>query len=174
MERLKSLVENEKFGEKMHIEANWSHDILAALEPHNWRGSSQEAPAGGMTGTGVHMTDLFISMFGSVDGLFAQSSSQVLDFETGDLSVLMLKFKNGATGQLSVISKTPYYCRISAFGDNMWAEVRDLKHPMYKAENELTYCLIGDDPVKELFPACLLYTSPSPRDRQKSRMPSSA
>ena len=24
------------------------------------------------------------------------------------------------------------------------------------------------------FPACLLYTSPSPRDRQKSRMPSSA
>jgi len=24
---------------------------------------------------------------------------------------------------------------------------------MYKAENELTYCLIGDDPVKELFPA---------------------
>lgn len=153
MERLKSLIEDEKFGEKMHIEANWSHDILAALEPSNWRGSSQEAPAGGMTGTGVHMTDLFISMFGSVDGLFAQSSSQVLDFETGDLSALMLKFKNGATGQLSVISKTPYYCRISAFGDKMWAEVRDLKHPMYKAENELTYCLIGDDPVKELFPA---------------------
>ena len=25
-----------------------------------------------------------------------------------------------------------------------------------------------------LLPACLLYTSPSPRDRQKSRMPSSA
>ena len=25
-----------------------------------------------------------------------------------------------------------------------------------------------------LFPVCLLYTSPSPRDRQKSRMPSSA
>ena len=25
-----------------------------------------------------------------------------------------------------------------------------------------------------LYPACLLYTSPSPRDRQKSRMPSSA
>ena len=25
-----------------------------------------------------------------------------------------------------------------------------------------------------VFPVCLLYTSPSPRDRQKSRMPSSA
>ena len=28
--------------------------------------------------------------------------------------------------------------------------------------------------VKDLVYACLLYTSPSPRDRQKSRMPSSA
>ena len=28
--------------------------------------------------------------------------------------------------------------------------------------------------TREIFDACLLYTSPSPRDRQKSRMPSSA
>src|SRR5665213_3059619 len=28
--------------------------------------------------------------------------------------------------------------------------------------------------VEAVFPTCLLYTSPSPRDRQKSRMPSSA
>ena len=27
---------------------------------------------------------------------------------------------------------------------------------------------------KATYPSCLLYTSPSPRDRQKSRMPSSA
>ena len=27
---------------------------------------------------------------------------------------------------------------------------------------------------QDLYKACLLYTSPSPRDRQKSRMPSSA
>ena len=29
-------------------------------------------------------------------------------------------------------------------------------------------------PVRDHFGSCLLYTSPSPRDRQKSRMPSSA
>ena len=29
-------------------------------------------------------------------------------------------------------------------------------------------------PIVPLYVACLLYTSPSPRDRQKSRMPSSA
>ena len=32
----------------------------------------------------------------------------------------------------------------------------------------------GYDPVTTCDKACLLYTSPSPRDRQKSRMPSSA
>ena len=64
-----------------------------------------------------------------------------------------MKFKNGATGQLSVISKTPYYCRLTAFGDKMWAEVRDLKHPMFKAETELSFCEIGAEPIKDLFPA---------------------
>ena len=34
--------------------------------------------------------------------------------------------------------------------------------------------IAGDEMEIELFFACLLYTSPSPRDRQKSRMPSSA
>ena len=32
----------------------------------------------------------------------------------------------------------------------------------------------GSDPVSDEIDTCLLYTSPSPRDRQKSRMPSSA
>ena len=33
---------------------------------------------------------------------------------------------------------------------------------------------IGTETVDQLPEPCLLYTSPSPRDRQKSRMPSSA
>ena len=32
----------------------------------------------------------------------------------------------------------------------------------------------GMDVIVGLYKGCLLYTSPSPRDRQKSRMPSSA
>ena len=45
-----------------------------------------------------------------------------------------------------------------------WAELND--------ENTVIRVLVGDnnDPAGD----CLLYTSPSPRDRQKSRMPSSA
>ena len=35
-------------------------------------------------------------------------------------------------------------------------------------------CQVTEDTVEDFFNGCLLYTSPSPRDRQKSRMPSSA
>ena len=42
----------------------------------------------------------------------------------------------------------------------------DCQDKKYKGER--TELVIGDDNI------CLLYTSPSPRDRQKSRMPSSA
>mgnify|MGYP000296639481 CR=1 FL=1 len=43
-------------------------------------------------------------------------------------------------------------------------------------ENEATSITIFEDSLWEIikYTSCLLYTSPSPRDRQKSRMPSSA
>ena len=40
----------------------------------------------------------------------------------------------------------------------------------YRLENEHAQQLVAD----AIFQACLLYTSPSPRDRTRSRMPSSA
>ena len=49
----------------------------------------------------------------------------------------------------------------------------DLLHPgLYLHQHLLQFLLTTTVPV--LFTHCLLYTSPSPRDRQKSRMPSSA
>ena len=42
------------------------------------------------------------------------------------------------------------------------------------ALNQIDQRYLGEVEPSELFEGCLLYTSPSPRDRQRSRMPSSA
>ena len=51
------------------------------------------------------------------------------------------------------------------------------KNPVLYADySDPDVCRVGDDYylTSSSFNCCLLYTSPSPRDRQKSRMPSSA
>ena len=48
-----------------------------------------------------------------------------------------------------------------------WTELKEYA-------NEKGVKIIGDIPIYVALDSCLLYTSPSPRDRQKSRMPSSA
>ena len=50
--------------------------------------------------------------------------------------------------------------------------VTDVLNPFESEETEAQ--LVSEDGRIVLVPICLLYTSPSPRDRQKSRMPSSA
>ena len=47
-------------------------------------------------------------------------------------------------------------------------------HIMYEQEEHNPKNYISDPGITYTFESCLLYTSPSPRDRQKSRMPSSA
>ena len=60
---------------------------------------------------------------------------------------------------------------------------RDNPHPVYRAymQNKIAAAFQQDEVRQKVIPAymglikhCLLYTSPSPRDRTRSRMPSSA
>ena len=53
-----------------------------------------------------------------------------------------------------------------------WPSLFDLpaSHAAHQNDSQESYVIGDDDPPS----GCLLYTSPSPRDRQKSRMPSSA
>ena len=140
MEAITKHVKSKKFGVAMHAEANFSHSILVGVDADSWRGSLKEAPAAGMTGMGVHLTDLFISMFGKVEKLCAQTAQRVLPLPTGDIVNVQFKFESGATAFLAAISATPYYGRFSVFGDKLWVEARDTAHPQHGGETHIVMC----------------------------------
>ena len=53
-----------RLGRILQIEANFSHDKFLSLDPTNWRLDPAHAPAGGMTATGIHLTDLATRILG--------------------------------------------------------------------------------------------------------------
>ena len=55
-----------------------------------------------------------------------------------------------------------------------WKLVQDPKKQVHPTLTECLEALLHKTGFKGEYRFCLLYTSPSPRDRQKSRMPSSA
>ena len=140
MEAITKHVKSDAFGVAMHAEANFSHSILVGVDADSWRGSLKEAPAAGMTGMGVHLTDLFVSMFGPVEKLCAQTAQRVLPLPTGDIVNVQFKFKSGATAFLAAISATPYYGRFSVFGDKLWVEARDTAPPQEGGETHVVSC----------------------------------
>ncbi len=153
MEEIERIVSSGEIGTHMHVEANFSHDIFATVDADNWRGSQEEAPAAGMTGMGVHLTDLFISMLGPVEAVAAQAAKRVLDLPTGDIVTVQMKFESGATGFVGAISSTPYYGRFTVFGDKMWVEARDDSHPQHGGKTHLITCGKGGVQHSQTFPA---------------------
>ena len=69
----------------------------------------------------------------------------------------------------------PYRGEIKRYLDrpDQFAEALKQKLPQHDIQNRNGQIVIRR-PDEENYKVCLLYTSPSPRDRQKSRMPSSA
>lgn len=129
MQEVARLVREGRLGTVMHAEAAFSHDKLADLDPGNWRARRATAPAAGMTGMGIHLTDFFIWMFGPVASVQALSADRTLGWETGDTVSVQLGFRAGMSATLSAILCTPHFIRFHVFGSEQWVEVRNDTHP---------------------------------------------
>jgi len=140
MEAISGVAADGSLGTLMHVEANFSHDLLVGLAPDDWRLAATEGPSAAMTGMGVHLTDLFISMLGPVAAVSAQTASRVLDMPGGDIITVQFRFESGATGLLAAVSATPYYGRFTLFGDQAWAEARDDGHPQHGGQTHVIRC----------------------------------
>ena len=66
------------------IEANFSHDKFLSLDRNNWRLKADQAPAGGMTATGIHLLDLSVRLLGSATSVLCICEQLSSDLPQGD------------------------------------------------------------------------------------------
>ena len=140
MEMAQAFVSQGKLGTALHVEANFSHNLLADLPLDSWRVSPQEGPSLPMTGMGIHLTDMYLWMMGPVDAVNAQIATKAVEWEAGDIITMQFKFASGATGLMCNIATTPYYGRFTVFGTDAWTEVQDTGHPQQGGETHVTTC----------------------------------
>lgn len=129
LQKVKQMIDTGALGTVMHAESAFSHDKLINVPSGDWRTLKETAPAAAMTGMGIHLTDLYISYFGPVKTVQALTARRKLDWETGDVVTVQLKFAAGMTATLSAILYTPHFIRLHVFGSDAAVEVRNDTHP---------------------------------------------
>ena len=129
-----TLVESGTLGQLLHVEGNFSGPSAYRQRRDGWRADRAESPAGGMTGMGIHITDLMVDLLGPVHDVTAISSRQVGDFGMDDTTAVLMRFSSGQTGALATLTATPDDWRFQIFGSRGWAEIR--------AEKKLTVGLL--------------------------------
>jgi predicted dehydrogenase len=151
---LMALLTSGALGVPLQVEANFSQDKFLSMAPDNWRLSPEEAPAGPMTATGVHLLDLSIGVFGDAKSVFASVKQLGSSLTNGDTLAALVTFKNGGHALITAILATPFAGRFAVYGSKGWAEIRDKTHPEAPEGWTLTTCLRGSAiTVKDLPPA---------------------
>lgn len=143
---IKRMIDAGELGTILHVESNFSHDKLADMAADDWRASTVEAPAAGMTAMGVHQTDLYVDMFGEITEVYAQTARRVVASQSGDVIGVQFRFASGATGYLNAILATPLFMRYQVFGADAWVEARNATHHDTPGVSRLTVCRKGGEP----------------------------
>jgi predicted dehydrogenase len=141
---MKRLAAAGELGELLHVEGHFSNENSSAnFAP--WRHDDEESPAGGMTGTGIHVLDAFVSLVGPVRSVHAQLVSRKPAPGPIDTLSVLLRFANDVTGTLSAVRATPRYWRTHLFGTTRSAELLQ--------EDTLVVHAVGQpSPLRQAFP----------------------
>ena len=114
-----------RLGRILQVEANFSHDKFLSLDKSNWRLDAAQAPAGGMTATGIHLTDLSIKLLGPARDVRVACENLASEIPQGDTMSAHIRFRNGGSAYVSATLATPFISRFAVFGTKGWIEVRD-------------------------------------------------
>ena len=110
------------------IEANFSHDKFLSLARDNWRLKADQAPAGGMTATGIHLLDLSVRLLGAAESVLCICEQLSSDLPQGDTVAAYIKFKGGGTSYVSASLANPFMSRFTVYGSHGWIDIRDKAH----------------------------------------------
>ena len=150
---LRRMIARADLGTLLQVEANFSHDEMVGSDKQSWWRSPSEAPAAGMTGPGIHLLDLCVSILGEADRVVAHSETLATEMPAGDAMAALLRFKSGATAYISTILATPFVSRFQVFGSRGWVEIRDGKRDEPHQGWAMTTCLAGGHPEVREYPA---------------------
>jgi predicted dehydrogenase len=120
LRELLRLVKGGELGRVQHLEAHFSNEVAGTFS--EWRYSQKESPAGGMTGTGIHMLDALVALAGPVRRVQALLLSHTPPPDPLDSLSTLLEFASGISGTLAMVRSTPAYFRLHAFGRDASAE----------------------------------------------------
>jgi predicted dehydrogenase len=127
-EEIKRVVDAGELGTLLHLEFNASYNNMVKAPAKGWRKDPEQAPAGMMTALGVHQTDFMQTLAGSVDKINAQLTQRSEDFPNEDVLTVQFLFNSGMSGSLTSLATTPFYQRMSIFGDRGWIENREISN----------------------------------------------
>jgi predicted dehydrogenase len=121
LRELARLAKTGELGHIIHLEAHFSNEVAGSFS--QWRFSAEESPAGGLTGTGIHMLDALVELAGPVRRVQALLLPHKPPPDPLDSLSVLLEFASGISGTLAAVRSTPAYMRVHAFGRNASVEV---------------------------------------------------
>src|ERR1700716_176155 len=110
MRELKARIEDGRLGTIAHCSAEQNAPAGLFMDPASWRAEASEAPAGGMTASGVHNLDAIIHLFGPIDEVYAPSLRRAIRYEAEDTTSAMFGMANGMSANLvcSLVTAVSY------------------------------------------------------------------
>jgi len=143
---IRQMIQAGELGRILSVEGNHSGPSGWRHSASGWRASAEESPWGGMTGKGLHVTDLMLSFAGPIAEVEARSLRQVLTADMDDTTLMLLRFASGAQGYLATLTATADVWRLQVFGSEGWVEMRG-HDTLIIAKNNAGERTISFDPV---------------------------
>ena len=123
MRELKARIDDGRLGTIAHCHGEQNAPAGLFMDPASWRALANEAPAGGMTASGVHNLDAMIHLFGRVDEVYATSRRRAVRYDAEDTTSVMLGFAGGVSATLLCCIATAVGYRLAVFGSKGCAEL---------------------------------------------------